>query len=152
MKRSGFKKRGKPMKRGAPLRKVSDRRSGRPSEVDLFDEIWDERPHRSEVSGIFLTDRPHSRGDHDAMRQWVRQFSHLVPKGTYPSMRLRKDNIVLKTAYEHDLWHNTPKHELLKLHPGWEAIIKRYHEQLAVAQEEVRERILYQQPKRRKSR
>ena len=147
MKRSGFKRRGGPMKRGAPLRKVSDRKRALPSEVDVYDEIWEERPHRSEVSGAFLMDRPHSRGDHDEMRQWVRQFSHLVPKGTYPGMRLRKENIVLKTAYEHDLWHNTPKHELMKLHPGWEGIIRRYHEQLAIAQEEMRERILYRQPK-----
>lgn len=69
-------------------------------ELAMFKEIWDERPHFSEVSGspIFYFD--------------VRCFSHLLPKGAYPRYRLNKDNIVLKTADEHYDWHNRAESDL----------------------------------------
>ncbi len=63
-------------------------------ELELFLEIWNERPHKSEVSGepLYYFD--------------VSNFSHVLPKakGKYPKMKLYKKNIMLKTREEHDLW------------------------------------------------
>ena len=61
-------------------------------ELELFKKIWEERPHVSEVSGKPL-------GNFKPM-----YFSHVLTKGAYPGFRLNKDNIVLKTEHEHQLW------------------------------------------------
>lgn len=61
-------------------------------ELDLFKEIWEERPHISEISG-------------EPLREFdVRYFSHILPKSTFPLYRLRKENILLKTPEEHNAW------------------------------------------------
>lgn len=133
-----------PLKRNKPLNKYGTRRKSRERELDLFVEIWNERPHVSEVSGKRLMPKP-SHTDEGAWRMWVSQFSHLVPKGSYRGMRLRKENIVLKTVEEHDQWHNIPKSELVTMHPGWAAIIDRYNENLAFAHELQERRILYKE-------
>lgn len=133
-----------PLKRNKPLNKYGTRRKSRERELDLFVEIWNERPHYSEVSGKRLLPKP-SHTDEGAWRMWVSQFSHLVPKGSYRGMRLRKENIVLKTVEEHDQWHNIPKSELATKHPGWALIIDRYHENLAYANEMAQRRILYRE-------
>lgn len=61
-------------------------------ELELFEEIWNERAHESEVSGEKLLSFD------------VSNFSHLLPKGLYPKFRLKKENIVLKTRQEHYDW------------------------------------------------
>lgn len=73
-------------------------------EMEVFKEIWDERPHVSEVSG-------------EPIQFSVWCFSHVLGKQAYPSFRLRKDNIVLETKDEHIKWE-TQKH-LLKDDPKW---------------------------------
>ena len=56
-------------------------------ELKLFNEIWDERSHVSEFTGKPLLPKGHY--------QWHFQFAHVLNKGRFPSMRLRKDNIFL---------------------------------------------------------
>lgn len=58
----------------------------------MFEDIWDERPHVSFVSGKPLGDQ---------MAPWM--FAHVLPKGRYPHARLDKENIVLLTFKEHFL-------------------------------------------------
>lgn len=66
--------------------------------IEVFNEIWDERPHHSEVSGKPLLRRGHT--------QWHWQFSHILPKSVYPKFSERKDNILLMLPEEHELWEN----------------------------------------------
>jgi hypothetical protein len=70
------------------------------SELDIFNEIWEERPHKSEVDGTLLFPKGH--------KLWHWQFSHLLPKGAYPSSKFDKDNIVLMTWAQHQLWEFHP--------------------------------------------
>lgn len=60
----------------------------------LFKEIWEERAHVSEVSGEQLLP--------SGNWQWHWQFAHILNKGRFPSMKLRKDNIILLTVKEHE--------------------------------------------------
>jgi len=86
-------------------------------ELKLFLEIWDERPHVSEVSGKPLLPKEHP--------QWIWQFSHILPKGLYPKIRLLKKNIKLALPEEHDQWGN---HIHKCTGPEWEPIHKRAEE------------------------
>lgn len=71
------------------------RKSG---DKEFFLEIWNERVHESEISGEMLHE---PRTFH---------FAHILAKGGYPSFRHRKDNIVLMTFEEHQLFdHSTHK-------------------------------------------
>lgn len=88
-KRYSLKKKEKPFKKGFKPLKKKRKSTG---EKALFEEIWNERPHISEVSG-----KPLIEFD-------VRFFSHVIPKSTYPLFRFNKENIVLKTPQEHNDW------------------------------------------------
>lgn len=61
-------------------------------ELGLFKKIWEEREHKSFISGINV--EPFD----------VRNFAHVLPKGKYPSLRLDRENIVLLTPVEHTLF------------------------------------------------
>ncbi len=69
-------------------------------ELKLFKEIWEEREHKSELSGdpLFEMNNP----------QWICQFLHILPKGTYPHYRLKKENIILGTVDEHKNQYSNP--------------------------------------------
>lgn len=54
-------------------------------------EIWNERPHFSEVSGEYLGKEP-----------LTYMFDHALEKSVYPEFALNKDNIILCTLLEHD--------------------------------------------------
>lgn len=56
-------------------------------ELKLFNEIWNDREHFSEFTGKPLLPKGHLK--------WHWQFAHVLNKGRFPSMRLRKDNIFL---------------------------------------------------------
>ena len=73
------------------------------SEIDIYNEIWSERVHRSEVSGEPLLPKGHP------MWHWC--FSHLLGKGAYPKFKYDKRNIILKTPDEHILWQEH-KHKI----------------------------------------
>lgn len=61
---------------------------------ELFDQIWSERPHLSEVSGKPLLYKGHSL--------WHWQFAHVLSKGAYPSLKLDPENIMLMLPEEHE--------------------------------------------------
>lgn len=75
-------------------------------DIAFFKEIWDERPHYSEVSGEFL--------GHDFN---VCFFSHTLTKGSYPRFRHLKRNIVLMSFAEHQEFEFTDRKD-----PKWNEI------------------------------
>ena len=86
-------------KKPKPLKPISEKRIQEKkvrSEIDVFNEIWNERPHVSELSGKPL---PYDKSN---MKMWVCQFLHVVNKGRSPMLRLDKRNIMLGTPEEHD--------------------------------------------------
>ena len=63
---------------------------------------------------------------------WHWQFSHLLSKGAYPSAKLDKENIVLKTWAQHQLWEFHPHKLREKEEWKWvfekrERLKKEYH-------------------------
>lgn len=62
-------------------------------EKELFDKLWKTRKHVSFVSGEPLGDEAE-----------VQFFSHILTKGSYPSLRLDPRNIQFMTKKEHVLW------------------------------------------------
>ena len=80
----------------------------------FFKEIWKERKHYSELSGIYLGS--------EAMSTF---FHHILPKEKYPEVAYDKSNIILLTFSEHesvenDMYKydiiNEKRKELLKKH------------------------------------
>lgn len=65
------------------------------NQTELFEHIWNTRPHVSEVSGKPLPYKGHP--------QWHWCFAHILSKGAYPSLRLEPENIILLTPDEHDI-------------------------------------------------
>ena len=64
------------------------------SQSEMFRWIWDNRPHKSELTGKGLLPKGHS--------MWHWQFLHVLPKGSYPKWKLNPDNIVLALPEEHE--------------------------------------------------
>lgn len=58
---------------------------------ELFLHIWTNRPHKSEVSGVFL--------GNEALSTF---FHHILPKSKYPQAALDEENIILLSLEEHD--------------------------------------------------
>lgn len=72
-------------------------------ELALFKEIWKGREHVSQV-------HPHEEIFFD-----IRCFMHIVPKSTYGRFRLLRQNIVLATPMQHDIYdHATDQARMLK--------------------------------------
>lgn len=67
-----------------PVKKTSELR-------DFFLQIWNKRPHYSEVSGKWLGKEPLSVF-----------FHHILPKEKYPQAAFDEENIILLTLEEHD--------------------------------------------------
>lgn len=70
------------------------------SQLEMFEEIWAEREHVSELSGKPLLPKGHC--------QWHWQFLHVLSKSSYPSYRLNKDNIMLGLPEEHAIQERFP--------------------------------------------
>lgn len=62
---------------------------------NFFMEIWKERKHYSEVSGLFL--------GNEAMSTY---FHHILPKSKYPEAAYWKSNIILLNLEEHESVEN----------------------------------------------
>ncbi|MCI4435875.1 MAG: hypothetical protein JHC33_03585 [Ignisphaera sp.] len=56
----------------------------------FFLSVWNKRPHRSEVSGVYLGS--------EALSTY---FHHILPKSKYPEACLDEENIILLTFIEH---------------------------------------------------
>jgi len=103
------KKCGKCRQKAWNTNRVKNRKpTGQP---ELFKQIWESRPHYSEVSGKFLGDEIN-----------VCFFSHILPKGSYPKFMLKPENIMLKTFAEHQAW-GTKQYEL-KDKPEWKHVFE----------------------------
>lgn len=63
------------------------------NQAELFARVWENRPHRSELSGVPLLPKGHP--------QWHWQFLHVLPKGSYPKWKLEEKNIMLALPDEH---------------------------------------------------
>ena len=80
-----------PSGRGLTSRKVSENNSERINiQREFFLSIWKKKPHRSEVSDIYLGSEPMST-----------YFHHILPKEKYPEACLDEKNIILLTLEEH---------------------------------------------------
>ena len=73
-----------PTKKESSVQKVSEMQ-------EFFLKIWKKRLHYSEVSTVYLGDKPLSVF-----------FHHILPKNKYPEAALDDENIILLTLNEHD--------------------------------------------------
>lgn len=64
------------------------------SQKEMFDWIWENREHLSEISGAPLLEKPHPL--------WHWQFMHVLSKQAYPRYKLNPDNIMLGLPIEHE--------------------------------------------------
>lgn len=84
-----------------PKKKSALQELGNPGFNNLFElymHIWESRPHKSELTGIPLTEFN------------ISMFAHLAAKGRYKELKWNVNNIVLLTPYEHHLLdHGTIK-------------------------------------------
>jgi len=88
------------------------------SMMAFFDEIWAERPHKSEIDGADLLPKGH--------KLWHWQFSHLLPKNPYAKFKFDKRNIVLKTVQQHQDWQFAQYK--LKDKEEWKWVFDKYDE------------------------
>lgn len=84
----------------------------------LFNEIWSERLHISEISGKRLLPKGHP--------QWHWQFSHILHSGLYGKygFPMRKDNIVLCLPEEHTIWGEKGRSHIIGLEEWEETLLK----------------------------
>jgi len=64
------------------------------NQQQLFEHIWENRPHVSEVSGKPLLNK------NNYAFHW--QFCHILSKGAYPEYKLKEENIILMLPEEHE--------------------------------------------------
>jgi hypothetical protein len=64
------------------------------NQKQMFDWIWENRRHVSELSGNILLSKTHPK--------WHFQMAHILPKGNYPKWKLNPDNIMLMLPEEHE--------------------------------------------------
>lgn len=82
---------GKTIQKSSLLSKKLDKSPSKFLEMrKFFLSIWDKRPHRSEVSDVYL--------GKEAMSTY---FHHILPKEKYPEACLDEENIILLTLEEH---------------------------------------------------
>jgi hypothetical protein len=71
------------------------------TQSEMFNYIWDTRPHYSELSDKELL-QPNAIN-------WHWQFLHVLPKGSYPKWKFESDNILLALPDEHARQETFPK-------------------------------------------
>jgi hypothetical protein len=82
---------GKTIQKSSLLSKKLDKSPSKFLEMrQFFLSIWNKRPHRSEVSDVYLGKEPMST-----------YFHHILPKEKYPEACLDEENIILLTLEEH---------------------------------------------------
>lgn len=72
------------------------------AQLEMFKQIWRDRPHYSEVSGEPLIGFN------------LAYFSHILSKGAHPKHKLNPENILLKTVQEHNEWEFGDRERLRK--------------------------------------
>jgi len=82
---------GKTTQKSSLLSKKLDKSPSKFLEMrQFFMSIWDKKPHRSEVSDVYLGKEPMST-----------YFHHILPKSKYPEACFDEENIILLTLEEH---------------------------------------------------
>ena len=71
------------------------------SQKELFNYIWENRPHISELTGKPLLPKGHYL--------WYNQFLHVLSKGQYKAYKLNPENIMLALPEEHAKQETFPK-------------------------------------------
>ena len=69
--------------------------------TQLYNHIWETRPHISELSDRPLLHKGHFK--------WRWQFLHILPHGSYPSYKYKEENIMLGLPEEHEKQETFPK-------------------------------------------
>jgi hypothetical protein len=69
--------------------------------IKIFNQIWEEREHFSELSGKPLFPKEHPK--------WHWQFMHILGKNNAPEWKFEKHNIILGTPEEHEKQESNPK-------------------------------------------
>jgi hypothetical protein len=106
-------------------------------EADLFNKIWNSRPHKSELSGISL-----ERYEGTEYFYWM--FAHILDKKNYPLFRLEEENIMIVEPFnEHRLLDQGSSDQRISFNNNskrivnWdlfyqkkEYLLKKYHEHL----------------------
>lgn len=80
--------------------------------MKLYQEIWEERPHVSEISGKPIKE----------FSTWC--FMHILNKSTYKALRHNKSNVFLVLPEEHHHYDNIGREEL-KQDPKWRKVFDR---------------------------
>ncbi len=70
------------------------------NQSQMFQWIWENRPHFSEISGSPLLPKGHFK--------WHFQFMHILPKGTFPKYKLNPENIMFGLPEEHEKQETYP--------------------------------------------
>ena len=93
-----------------PMRKRAKNNMGW---IDVAEEIWNERKHVCEVCKVYIANPEPAN------------FSHLLPRSTYPDFKRDKRNIRIKDLRCHELWHKYgPK--VLQYSTGWKEVCDIY--------------------------
>lgn len=71
------------------------------NQKELFEHVWETRPHISELSGEPLLPK--------GSFKWHWQMLHILSKGSYPNYKLNPDNIILALPEEHDHQERFPE-------------------------------------------
>jgi hypothetical protein len=81
-------------------------------EKEIFEQIWNERPHFCQICFTPIGEATPSN------------FPHILPKGQnkYPKMKLDKQNILLGCEDCHVLWDN--KRKSILQHPDWQWVFE----------------------------
>lgn len=100
-------------RKAKPIKKKFPKPSG---EGALFKQIWDDHEPEERVS--FVTKLP--LPDQHEMRTYY--FSHILTKGSYPELRLNRDNIQFMTLKEHHDWEFAK--DSIKDDPKWSHVFE----------------------------
>lgn len=102
-----------------PRKKMKHRSKGPSGEKALFVDMFRRSDGCSEIDGTPLIPPPDGDGpEYDLQwKAFLSQWSHILPKGSYPKWRLIERNIVRKTVEQHRMWEQE-KRKLRDL-PEW---------------------------------
>ena len=97
-----------------PLNPISKKgRETMKKDTQFYEQIWNERPHRCEECGTSLGN------------VWQRiYFSHILTKGSQPTLRHNKENINLLCAKHHIQWETGHK-QAMRIYSKNRAIIQK---------------------------
>ena len=107
------KRKDKRLRQYYPVKKVSKNPSfGFEGELEMFHQIWGERPHKCIFTGEDLNQFYYTDF-------WYNCFAHILPKGKFPLFKLNPENVRLVYPEFHSIVDQGTKADRLK-HPEWD--------------------------------